>query len=313
MRFVGVASGIELFAPSDSYFSYFNSPYIGHRRSSSVDIYPSHSEWGGPAFSPIDGKIVRLKEISMGDRKVFPSEDRDYAIAMKPEEESSYIVRILHCRPSVSVGQSVTKGDEIGGVLRSRFFCFWTGPHYHVEVMPEAGFHRSSKSSTIAVDFPKVTTIDRGNPEELECRVIESSRDILIGISKGASYVKLGDLQGHMARIGDGSDVGLLDAGIPHYENGGVVAGYSAREGSKVVAWSRNIGAVTSSGGKFVQFKVSERFQPKVDGEPARGISNHLYSDAQTVRGLTPVYLIPKKIGQFEGRYDEGDAFALSL
>lgn len=313
MRCVGVASGVELFAPNDSYFSYFNSPYIGHRRGSSIDIYPSHRSWGGPAFSPIDGKIVRVKEIAMGERKVFPSENRDYAIAIRSEDESNYVVRVLHCYPSVSVGQSVTKGDEIGGLLRSRFFCFWTGPHYHVEVLPETGFHRSSKSSPITVNFPKASPVGRGSPKEIECEVVESSADVLIGVSKSAPHAKVGDLQGHLARIGTASKGGILDAGVPHYEHGGIIAGGSAEEDAKVEAWSGKIGQVTSSGESFVQFKISENFSPRVDDEPIRGISNHVYPRAQTVRGLPPVYLIPRKIGQFRERYNEGDVFVLAL
>ncbi|MFX1265822.1 MAG: hypothetical protein ACFFH0_10620 [Promethearchaeota archaeon] len=299
--------------PSDSYFSYFNSPYIGHRRSSSVDVYPSHKEWEGPAFSPIDGKIVRLKEVSMGAPKVFPSEDRDYAIAIRPEEESSHIVRILHCRPSVSVGESVAKGDEIGGVLRSRFFCFWTGPHYHVEVLPEIGFHRSSKSSPITVDFPTASSVEMESPKEIECEVLESSADVLVGVSKRASYAKAGDLQGHLAFTRSAAKGGILDAGVPHYEHGGVVAGGLAQEDKAVKAWSAKIGVVTSAGDSFLQFKITEHFSPRVDGELIRGISNHVYSKTQTVKGLPPVYLIPKKIGQFEERYNEGDVFVLSF
>jgi len=313
MRCIGVASGIELFAPRNSYFSYFNSPYIGHKRGSSVDIYPSHKAWGGPALSPIDGKIVRVKEIAMGDRKVFPSEDRDYAIAIRPEDDSNYVVRVLHCHPSVSVGQSVTRGNEIGAVLRSRFFCFWTGPHYHVEVLPEIGFHRSSKSSPITVNLPEASSVERESPKEIECEVIESSADVLIGVSKRGSYAKAGDLQGHLARVGDASNAGILDAGVPHYEHGGIIGAGSAEEDAKVEAWSGKIGLVTSSGDSFVQFKISENFSPRVDDEPIRGISNHVYPRAQTVKGLPPVYLIPTKMGQFEKRYNEGDVFVLSL
>ncbi|UCH04689.1 MAG: hypothetical protein JSW05_00565 [Candidatus Thorarchaeota archaeon] len=254
-----------------------------------------------------------MKEIAMGDPKVFPSEDRDYAIAIRPEQDSNYVVRVLHCHPSVSVGQSVNKGDEIGTVLRSRFFCFWTGPHYHVEVMPEAGFHRSSISSPIAVDLPNVSSVERGTPDEIECKVVESSTDVLIGVSRGASYVKTGGLQGHLARAHGVDHVGILDAGIPHYEHGGVVGGGSAEKDVEVEAWSRKIGFVTSSGDGYVQFGVSRSFSPRVDGVPIRGISNHVYSSAQTVRGLTPVCLVPERIGQFVGRYDEGDVFVLSL
>ncbi|MHA2380257.1 MAG: hypothetical protein ACXADS_13370 [Candidatus Thorarchaeota archaeon] len=313
MRCVGVASGIELLAPEDSYFSYFNSPYIGHKRGSSVDIYPSHRAWGGPACSPIDGKIVRVKQIAMGEGKVFSSEDRDYGIAMRPDGDSEYIVRILHCHPGVSVGQSVDRGDEIGNILRSRFFCFWTGPHYHIEVMRERDFGRSSQSSPIVVNHPAASVVERGSPAELECEVVESSSDILIGVSRRYSYVKSGDLCGHLTRVGDKYTAGILDAGVPHYSHGGVVAGVPAEVGTKVAAWGKQIGLVTSSHHSVVQFRITENFCPMVDGDPIRGISNHIYPKKQSLKGVPPVYLIPKKIGQFNDVYNKGDVFILSL
>ena len=68
MRRVGSAAGIDLFAPVDAYFSYFNSPYVGHKQGTSIDIYPSHEEWGGPAYSPIAGQVIRVKKMRMGIR-----------------------------------------------------------------------------------------------------------------------------------------------------------------------------------------------------------------------------------------------------
>jgi hypothetical protein len=147
----------------------------------------------------------------------------------------------------------------------------------------------------------------------MECEVVESSTDVLIGVSKRASYVRVGKLQGHLARVGPSSNIGVLDAGIPHYKHGGVVAGGPAEEDAKVEAWSSRIGQVTSSEKSFVQFKISERFSPMVDGERIRGISHHIYPRAQTIGGVPPVYLIPQKNGQFQGKYNEGDVFVLSL
>ncbi len=313
MRCVGIASGIKLFAPSDSYFSYFNSPYIGHRRGSSVDIYPSHESWGGPAFSPVDGKVVRVREIAMSGRKIFPSGDRDYAIGIRPEDDSSYLVRIMHCHPNVTVGEPVAKGEEIGELLRSRFFCFWTGPHYHVEVLPETGFLRSSISNPITVDFPKASSVERESLKDIECEVVESSPDVLTGVSRMVSYATAGDLQGHLASLGSTSNAGILDAGVPHYQHGGIVAGPWAEEDTNVEAWNGSIGYVTSSGDCFVQFKTTEDFSPRVDGELIRGVSNHVYPKAQMVGGSPPIYLIPHKMGQFDGTYDEGDVFVLTL
>ena len=57
MRSLGVAAGVVLWAPSDAYFSYYNSPYIGHENGAAVDIYPAHASWDGPGFSPVDGGL----------------------------------------------------------------------------------------------------------------------------------------------------------------------------------------------------------------------------------------------------------------
>ncbi|MFW9800862.1 MAG: hypothetical protein ACFFD9_10525 [Candidatus Thorarchaeota archaeon] len=312
MRCVGVSSGVDLFAQKDSYFSYFNSPYIGHKRCSAIDIYPSHGDWGGPAFSPIDGKVVSIRRISMGIGKVFPTEDSDYAIAIRPEGLDK-IVRVLHCTPGVSRGDELARGDEIGRILRSRFFCFWTGPHYHVEVMDEKNFRRSSQSDPISVDLPRATAIDKGGQKKLECQVTGVSTELLTGVLTNWSYARVGDLYGHLALVEGASDVGILDGGVPHYNHGGIVGGANDCEGRNVVVWSKQIGLVTAIHHSFLQFETSSTFTPKVDDIPILGISCYLFSRSQTVKGMPPIYMIPEKYGQFEGVYNEGDVVMMSF
>ncbi|MFQ5833489.1 MAG: hypothetical protein ACE5H4_12350 [Candidatus Thorarchaeota archaeon] len=312
MRCVGVSSSVELFAQEDSYFSYFNSPYIGHKRCSAIDIYPSHGDWGGPAFSPIDGKVVATRKISMGTKKVFPSEGSDYAIATRPEGTDK-IVRVLHCTPGVSRGDSVDRGDEIGRILRSRFFCFWTGPHYHVEVMDEKDFSRSSQSDPISVDLPSATVIDKGMQKKPECQVTGVSTDIMTGVFAEWSYVRAGNLFGHLALVDGASDVGILDGGVPHYNHGGFVGRALDVGGRNVDAWSSQVGVVTTAYHNFLQFDTSSTFRPKVDDIPIHGISCYIFSRSQTFKGMPPIYLIPEKYGQFVGEYNEGDVVMVSF
>ena len=135
MRTIGKANGVGIAIPDDAYFSFFNSPYIGHRNCSSVDVYPSHNEWAGPAFSPVKGTVVKLKQIRMGKKRKFETNEYDYATGIKPIDNEDSILRILHCDPTVKIGDEVAPGDEIGSLLRSRYFNFWTGPHYHIDVV----------------------------------------------------------------------------------------------------------------------------------------------------------------------------------
>jgi hypothetical protein len=49
------------------------------------------------------------------------------------------------------------------------------------------------------------------------------------------------------------------------------------------------------------------------DGEAIGGISTHLYPKNQRIHSRPPVYLIPDKYGQMEGRFSEGDHAILCL
>ena len=121
MRVVGSAKGINIHAPDDAYFSYFNSPYIGHSIGSVVDIYPNHQEWCGVIESPVSGKVVKIKKIQMGQPRNFPTEDYDYAVGILPEGSDDYIIRLLHCEPVVVEDEQVSLGDPIGKTIRSRY------------------------------------------------------------------------------------------------------------------------------------------------------------------------------------------------
>ncbi|MFW9850762.1 MAG: hypothetical protein ACFFF4_16670, partial [Candidatus Thorarchaeota archaeon] len=146
MKTIGTANGIGIAIPDDASLSFHNSPYIGHRNQSSVDIYPAHEDWSGSAFSPVDGKVVRTQQIKMGKPRRFKTEEFDHAIGIQPIDNEESIVRILHCRPTIQTGDTISMGEEIGSLLRSRYFNFWTSPHYHVEVLNSQDFRRSSNS-----------------------------------------------------------------------------------------------------------------------------------------------------------------------
>ncbi|MHA2208455.1 MAG: hypothetical protein ACXABV_04745 [Candidatus Thorarchaeota archaeon] len=247
MRIVGVAAGTQLFAPDDSFFSYFNSPFIGHKRSSSIDVYPSHQLWGGPAFSPVDGRIQRVKKLRMGMKKVFPTSDSDYAIAISPDENDEVVVRVLHCKPSVSEGDLVAKGDSIGELLRSRYFCFWTRPHYHIEVMDPTHFHRSSQSFPLEPRFEAVQVISGDDTHKFECEVISCTDDVIIVVAKTNVFAKAGDCYGHLAVLGNNRNIGFIDAGIPHYEQGGVIGNSIVQTGASIGVWNTDVGQVLPS------------------------------------------------------------------
>ena len=219
MRLVGSAAGIDLFAPADAYFSYFNSPYIGHKQGTSIDIYPSHEEWGGPAYSPIAGQIIRVKKMRMGKERSFPSDEVDFGIAIAPEG-STDIVRILHCIPEVDEGMTVEAGQRLGSLIRSRYFNYWTGPHYHTEIMNARDFSRSTKSYPLNVELASVQQVKQESISELECLITKVTDDVIMAVTNDSPIAISENLVGHAAYCGIDRRYGILDAGVPHYSHG---------------------------------------------------------------------------------------------
>ncbi|MCK5390462.1 MAG: hypothetical protein KAJ36_08220, partial [Candidatus Thorarchaeota archaeon] len=181
MHVIGKAKGIRIHSPEDAYFSYFNSPYTGHAHAAAIDIYPFHQEWGGPVASPVSGKIVRIKKTKMGRKKIFPTETFDYIMAIQPEEADASILRMMHCKPSLKEGEIVDLGDTIGSTIRSRYFNYWTGPHYHVEIMHLDYFSRSTQSYPLELPFSFDSITARESSTEVEFLVETVTEDHIIG------------------------------------------------------------------------------------------------------------------------------------
>lgn len=308
---MGTASGVFLFAPEDSYLSFFNSPYIGHRRCSAVDIYPSHEKWHGPGFSPCEGVVKEIRKFKMGRKKSFPTEDYDYAIGIAPDGHDGFLVRMLHCEPAVDEGTYVQAGDYLGKLLRSRYFNYWTGPHYHVEVLHPKDFNRPSQSVPISVNLvtPKIQPSEISN--QIECEVSKCTRNIVICGSQSQSYAISDKHYGHLASIG--TLFGIIDAGIPHYKQGGILGAEIQKTDSQVQAFGASLGWAIPSDESLIQFSMRDDLIVILDGERIGGISTHIYSKRQLIHGRPPIFLLPRNQDQFEGRFVEGDSVVLSL
>jgi len=306
MRVVGSAAGVKLHAQDDSYFSYFNSPYIGHDLSSAIDIYPRHQEWGGPIVSPVSGIIFRIKKMRMGQPKQFPTDEFDYGIGILPEESDTDIVRILHCEPSGSEGDSVSLGDNIGRSIRSRYFNYWTGPHYHVEVQPKESFRRSSKSYPLKLDYMFESKPQKSKSTNVEFLVDSVTEDHIVGYTRNLDYSTIGNLSGISAKVED-EVVGILDGGLPHYKIGGVIGSPDLKEGYQVNLLDLPVGTVQNVKSSVSVFSRGPFFTPFLEDIELRGISCFLYPKQYTRKNIPQMILIPLKYGQFKGLFNEGD------
>jgi hypothetical protein len=313
MRIVGTAAGITLHAPEDAYFSYFNSPYIGHDLGSAIDIYPSHQEWGGAVIAPTSGKVVKIKKMQMGRPKQFPTHALDFAIGIQPSESDSSIVRVMHSEPTVSVGNRVDVGDQIGKAIRSRYFNYWTGPHYHVEVMSLDSFERSSRSYPLDLEY-QYTAIKTESPrEEIEFLVQSVTVDNIIGYPQDLEHASIGDLTGVAAIDMQRSKVGILEGGLSHYRIGGVVGTEQLQVGEHVGFRNAVTGTVRETRKSVSLFERGPHINSYLDGREIRGLSCFIYPKNFTKKKIPQLILIPMNYGELRGVINEGDLCQLKI
>ncbi len=308
LRLIGVTTSgeVRLFAPEDAYLSYYNSPYIGHKMGTSIDIYPSQDEWGGPIYSPCDGRVIRIRQLKMGRPKEFPTAEDDYAIGIRTDEAAELLVRVLHCRPAVREGQEVHAGEEIGSLIRSRFFNFWTGPHYHVDVLGESDFVRSTRSLRISLPIDEWTLRHPSTTEAPEVEIVRVCREYAIARTDEIPFVTAHGLTAHAALDQTLGPIGAVDAGFPHYRHGGIHTGHHNYAGSHPIIWGTPLGTVSEVSEYALTFLTQSPLYPFFGQTPLRGLSLFLYPARYLIRGTPPIVLIPVEYDGFRG-LSEGD------
>ncbi|TFG33596.1 hypothetical protein EU527_07635 [Candidatus Thorarchaeota archaeon] len=313
MNVIAESHGVELHAPDDAYFSYFNSPYTGHTLGSAVDVYPNHSNWKNPVESPITGRIVNIKRIRMGLVKEFPTANHDFGIALQPEGSSDDIVRILHVQPEVKIGDKVDLGEHIGITLRSRYFNYWTGPHYHIEIMKESSFKRSSQSYMLKIPFEYAPKKCNSATFITEFEIESVSKDHIIGYPRGFNHTSIGKFQGLSVIDNNDNIIGILDAGLSHYRHGGVIGFNDAERGTTISLERFPVGVLSRQMQGASHFDVGPAISPVLDGHELRGLSCFIYPKKYSKRGISQLILVPEHYDQFGEILEEGDVAELAI
>jgi len=205
MKKIASHETIEIYAPDESRFSFLKSPYAAHKTNSAVDIY--YGSFGGSAVSPVDGKIIDIK--SYDSPTPFKNIDsKEYLIAI---EQGNHVIKILHIKPDVSIGEKISRGDRIGTFIKNGYFIFWNDPVMHVEVRKPHDYLRASNNLklTPAIDWNKVPA---PIPEvmDLKCRVEEINERYA---QLFTPYQTCGDIKGFSV------DGGFIDGYVNSYQD----------------------------------------------------------------------------------------------
>ncbi|MUV90291.1 hypothetical protein GJ629_10620 [Halapricum sp. CBA1109] len=223
-------------------FTLYDSPYAAHDAGRAVDLYPDP----GTAPAPVGGEVVGIREVRAPPRPY--AADRDWLIVLDTGER---LARILHVEPSVAVGDTVVAGDSLGETVRAGFFAPWVPDHLHVGFRPHgADTDRAAGSLPITIDA------------DLRPLSWDGTGTV---VAAGETWARL-DAPAHPDPgeyfVGLGSDGGVLDGGLPHYEHGGLLGG-----GDRAVVAGTEVGAVTDGRVRWHDLTV------RANGDPVTGIA----------------------------------------
>lgn len=199
-------------------FTCYNSPYAAHADGSAIDLYPDTTR----APSPVAGEVVAIHRVRAPWQPY--AREFDYVIAIDTgvgswplwldDGETAGVVRVLHVDPSVSVGDTVDIGDDLGTVLRAGFFAPWVANHLHVDVrQPSADLRRAGGAVPLSLD-----TDVQAIPWDGTGEVVSADRTSV------ELEIPLDDPRSAATWVGLSTDEGsVLDGGLPHYRCGGLV------------------------------------------------------------------------------------------
>ncbi len=160
MKLAASFQNIELMAPDDAALSFFKSPFAAHDTGSAVDI--AYGDFGSAAYSPVDGEVVDIREFDTPT----PFKDRDFREYLTAISCKGFIVKIMHVKPDVEIGDRVRTGEEFGTFIRSGYYYFWNFPHMHVEVRTPDDYVRASNNMPLDVPVGAVKKVGGGMAED---------------------------------------------------------------------------------------------------------------------------------------------------
>ncbi|MEM1514581.1 MAG: hypothetical protein QXH24_00770 [Candidatus Bathyarchaeia archaeon] len=275
-KFIAVASseGVTVYCPREGRFSFFNSPYPAHKAHAAIDIYPNRN-YGSIAPSPVYGEVKEIRKVACPEKSNFKSSDYDYVILIQSQENPKRWIKILHLEPHVRVSDTINVGDELGILLRSGFFDYWTDPHIHVEIRDPHDPIRARGGFKLERLFLNLNK-ENGMMEEL--------RGIIIRLQTEYALMLLDEDLRFGVPVKVCGRMGLIDGGIPHYGFFGVHVNHEnkVQPGSLVELCNIKIGIIEQVyPDAYIARCLKNIF--RVKNEPVK-ISFYLYSSKPLVK-----------------------------
>jgi hypothetical protein len=295
---VAEVGDVDIYAPHDGFISYFNSPYYAHHKATGLDIYSSDPD-NTVALSPVAGRVKTIHSFTPPKKSFLKHHNPEQLIILSSKGHQSHFIRLLHINSTVKAGDSISVGDELGTLIRSGFFNYWTDPHIHIDVRRHGNLLRAKGSLPL---IPKTQNLHAAkNPSRpfdpgCDLTVVEVKREYILAHTKNTSHIN--GIYGFVGRVATAS--GIIDAGLPHYSYGGIhfTNCPSISLGAPIFIGSQIIGAITHMSPHYALFKTSP-LNISLNGQKIRGLSLYLYLSNQKLMKIIPLSpgTIPLKKG----------------
>jgi len=287
------SEAVTIFCPREGKYSFFNSPFPAHSSATGMDIYPGRG-FGEKVPSPVAGRVLRIRKVRCPKGWGFRASGFDYVILLQSSENPERVVKLLHVDPFIRCGEIVEPGQEIGRLLRSGYFNYWTEPHIHLEV------RRPSDPIRARGGFLLHSLLDLDDIDP-----VEELRGVVTACTPEYSVIALEGRIAHGLPADVGGVTGLLDGGIPHYGFVGAHLGRAPSQGRVVRLGGKPIAEVDTVLGNMCLAKCTG-LSLTVDGIGV-GLSLYLFPASRL-----EVKLVPRKIGALELQESREVSLAIS-
>ncbi|WP_324735988.1 hypothetical protein VFC49_02115 [Thermococcus sp. SY098] len=191
--------GLDFKIPKEAWFSFFNTPYPGHKVGTAIDVYFPNKV----LFPFEEGKALEIKKVRTP--RYVPIRE-DYLTIFQVE---GFCLKALHVKPSIKVGDKVYLGDEIGELVVSGFFRPWSDRHAHFELRDCKDRYRARGGFLMHPKILKLVPTIKGNRFEV--------------VEKTEHYYWLKPLKKGRKNLTPLSfDDIPIEGGLPHYHYGAI-------------------------------------------------------------------------------------------
>ncbi len=262
-----------------SHFSIGTSPYYAHQHGLAIDIYQNLTIDNYEVFSPISGKILKVKTLAAPKPKFLDGIDKDYLILISNPSNSELLWKLMHVKPDVKLGDQISVGDSLGKTIRNGYFAYWSSPHIHLEIrtINDTIRARGGKNFLLAVEKEGISKefFKAIDTTQIPLEIHSVYPEIILASLPKHFYHKIIPIYGVKARVNNLNCI--LDGGIPHYKLGTVIfrQEYNSDIFPPVYLGINKIGTLHEINGQFGFFKF-DSIKFFLNDKEIRGISLYL-------------------------------------